>query len=153
MTKIDHTQDGVTHICVGPNGKTSLGRLLYIGAHRPFVDPQYGFFASVIAFWVWHDSGKNDSLREIHHDNMIRSSLSGLPDLPGNRQEVLAVLRRSIEQDATLSDLLANSELPLMAYETIEYEGRAAPVSYPLPDREWYVRALEEIRADLKSRQ
>jgi hypothetical protein len=151
MTKIDHTQDGVTHICVGPNGKTTLGRLLYIGAHRPFVDPQYGFFASVIAFWVWYDSGRHDSLREIHHDTMIRSSLSGLPDIPGNRQEVMGVLNRSIKQDTTLATQLAQSTLPLVAYETIEYEGRQAPVSYPLPDREWYVHVLEKIRHELQA--
>lgn len=149
MTQIDHTQDGVSHICVGPDGKTELGRLLYIGAHRPFVDPQYGFFASVVAFWVWYDSGKNDALRSIHHDDMIRSSFSGLPDRQGNRQEVIQVLRRSILQDDHLSTLLKQSDQPMMAYEVIDYSGRDRPMVYPLPDREWYVRALEDIRREL----
>jgi hypothetical protein len=151
MTEIDHMQDGVGHINVAPNGKTELGRLLYIGALRPFVDPQYGYFASIVAFWVWYDSGQNDSLREIHHDNMIRSSFSGLPDLPGNRAEVIEVLKRSIDQDPKALALLENSSLPLVCYETINYEGRAHPVSYELTDREWYVNALETIRQGLHS--
>lgn len=152
MIKIDHMQDGITHLCVGPNGKTPLGRLLHIGAHRPFVDPQCGFFASIVAFWVWFDSGRNDALREIHHGNMIRSSMCGLPDLAGNRQEVIQVLKRSIVQDVALADQLSKTTLPLLTYETIAYEGRSEPVSYPLPDREWYTGALEQIRTDLQAR-
>lgn len=151
MTQIDHLQDGVGHINVAPNGKTDLGRLLYIGAHRPFVDPQYGYFASIVAFWVWYDSGQKDSLREIHHDNMIRSSFSGLPDRPGNRAEVVEVLKRSIDQDPQAKALLKESTLPLLSYETINYEGRGSAVTYELIDRRWYVEALESIRRQLQS--
>jgi hypothetical protein len=151
MTQIDHLQDGVSHINVAPSGKTELGRLLYIGALRPFVDSQHGYFASVVAFWVWYDSGQNDSLREIHHDNMIRSSFSGLPDRPGNRSEVIEVLRRSIDQDVKVRELLVSSTLPFVAYETISYGHRSTPVNYELTDRRWYVDALESIRQQLLS--
>lgn len=151
MTEIDPTQDGIDHIWLSPEGQTPLGRALYIGAHRPFVDPVYGRFASIIAFWIWYDSGRQDGLRDIHHDNMIRSSMTGLSNLPGNRAEVIEVLRRSVYADPALSQALIDSTLPFRSYEVIKFEGRDQPTVYPLNDREWYVSALESLRNELKA--
>lgn len=150
-TDIDPLQDGVTHIWLSPEGNTNLGRALYIGAHRPFVDPVYGRFASIIAFWTWYDSGRQEGLRDIHQDNMIRSSMSGIGDLPGNRAEVMEVLKRSILNDKVLSDALRASSLPFLTYEVINFQGREGPTVYPLHDREWYVVAIEAVRKELQA--
>lgn len=144
--------DGVDHIRLSEDGKTVLGRALYIGAHRPIADPEYGHFNSVIAFWVWFDGGRHDALRNIHHGAMLRSSLSGVSDTPGNRQEVIKVLKRSILTDLPLKELLARSDLPFAAYEAINFKSRQEPAVYPIEDRLWYVAGLEQIRAELKGR-
>lgn len=150
MIEIDPTQDGVDHIWLSPEGQTYLGRALYIGAHRPFVDPVHGQFASLIAFWIWYDSGRYDGLRDIHHDNMIRSSMAGISNLPGNRAEVIDVLKRSVLNDSALSQALKESTLPFKAYEVIKFEGRQEATIYPLHDREWYVSAIEDLRSELQ---
>mgnify|MGYP005811490687 CR=1 FL=1 len=147
----DPINDGVDHIWLSPKGRTALGQKLFIGAHRRFLDPTHGWFSSIMAFWLWFDSGRVEGLRDIHHENMLRSSMFGLKDTPGNRTEVCRVLRASILNDPQLCDLLRTSTLPFAAYEVVKYPLRNEDVIYPLLDREWYVNALEDIRIFLKN--
>lgn len=142
--------DGVDHIRIAPDAATWLGRQLHLGTRRPFTDPQYGHFASLVAFWYWYDGNRSDALRELHHDNMVRSSFAGINDLPGNRAEVINVLRRSLQADPELTQALRASTLPIKAYEVVQYDRRDSPTLYPLPDREWYVRGIEEVRQRLQ---
>lgn len=150
-TDIDPNNDGIDHIWLSSEAKTELGRMLYIGANRPFVDPKWGPFDSVYAFWVWHDGGKLDSLRSLHHDNMIRSSLAGMNTGPGAWSEVIEVLKRSVYQDAQLTEALRQSTLPFVVYDKLQFQGRDEPTIYPLTDREWYVRAVEDLRRELQA--
>jgi hypothetical protein len=152
MTKtINPDLDGVNHIWLSPRGKTELGRQLYIGAHRPFVDSVHGTFSSIIAFWLWYDGGQADILRTVHHDNMIRSSLTGLRDIPGNRHAVCQVLRNSILQDAALTAKLRDSTLPFATYEVYKMPRTPGKSSvYPIQDREWYIHTLESLRRELR---
>lgn len=151
MTDIDPNNDGIDHIWLSSEASTELGRLLYIGARRPFVDPKWGQFDSVYAFWVWNDGGQLDSLRSLHHDNMIRSSLAGMHSNPGSWSEVIEVLKRSVYQDARLQQMLKESTLPFAVYDKIQFQGRSEPTIYPLHDREWYVRAVEDLRRELQA--
>jgi hypothetical protein len=144
--------DGVDHIWLSPKGRTFLGQQLGIGAHRPFVDPEYGRFESIYAFWLWYESNRVDVLRNVHHRNMILSSITGLSDLPGSRAEVALVAKRSILNDPTMLREMRGSELPFACYEVINFTDRDPESTiYPLPDREWYVRALEEVRLEIKA--
>jgi hypothetical protein len=151
MTEIDPNNDGIDHIWLSSEANTELGRQLYIGAKRPFVDPKWGQFDSVYAFWVWYDGGKLDSLRSLHHDNMIRSSLAGMNSSPGGWSEVVEVLKRSVIQDPRLNQMLVESTLPFAVYDKLHFQGRTEPAVYPLNDREWYVRALENLRQELQT--
>lgn len=143
--------DGETHIWLSHEGKTFLGRSLYIGARRPFVDPTFGAFESIFAFLVWYDNGQRDSLRDIHHDVMIRSSMAGMYSSTRALSETIEVLRRSILSDQELRTELAQSTLPFATYEYIKLTGRETGSTYPLKSREWYVNAIESLRYELKA--
>jgi len=149
-TTIDPELDGVDHICLSPHGKTELGRALSIGAYRPFKDDVYGSFNSIMAFWGWLESNRDDALRELYHDDMIRTSLAVYHSVPGARSKVMQVLKRSVHQDPALCEQLANSHLPFLVYEVIEYSNAGRKV-YPLAKQEWYAHALEEVRKELKT--
>lgn len=142
--------DGVTHIWLSNEGNTNLGRSLYIGAKRPFVDPVYGQFDSIIAFLVWYDNGRRDSLREIHHDVMIRSSMAGMTSTTQALSETVEVLKRSILSDPLLREELKQSTLPFATYEYVRFGARSEPSVYPLTDREWYAAAIEDVRRQLQ---
>lgn len=141
----ENNKDGVHHIWLSQASCTELGRALYIGAKREFEHPEFGKFSSIIAFWVWLDSNRNDALRTIHHDAMVRSSLTRMKDTPGNRTKVVEALCCSVLQDMNLVRMIRDSTLPFMSYEMI------GGSHYPLKDRAWYANALENLRKEIIS--
>ena len=148
----DPDGDGITHIWISPNGKTELGRMLYIGSYRPFHHPRDGYFASIFAYWVWLGSSrKEDSIRDLHHDNSIRSSLAGMQDTQVSRTKICEALNYSIEQNELIRNLLYQSKLPFAIYEVIEYDPNQKPIAFELPGRDWYVNEIENIRHRLQT--
>jgi len=58
--------DGVTHINVYSNGKTTLGQLLSNFAHTPFIGGHHKF-ESVEGWWYWYCTGKqHDHLKHLY---------------------------------------------------------------------------------------
>lgn len=143
--------EGEDHVWLSPESQTLLGRRLHIGAYRPFTHPVHGSFNSLIALWFWHCDDRKDSLRELSHDTMIRSSFSGVKDLPGGRTLVSDSLIYSLNADPELREAVKLSTLPFAVYEAIRYPERDGVTIHPLPSREWYVTALEELRRRLQA--
>tara|TARA_B100000700_G_scaffold208593_1_gene229242 strand:- start:1197 stop:1676 length:480 start_codon:yes stop_codon:yes gene_type:complete len=140
-------EDGVTHIRLAPGAKTELGRLLHMGAHRPFTDPEYGQFASITAFWCWYTCNRSDALREIHHSNMIRASTYSNNYVQGAEEKTREVLRRSIENDPKLKAALENNTLPFISYDVVNFpkRGQDSNIVYVSTNIAWYDTTLNEL--------
>lgn len=135
--------DGVDHVRVGIGCKTQLGMELSVGMYRPFSFSEFGRFNSVLAFWLWYDSGKtNESLRDVWQGSVIRTSFSGLEDTPGVRELVLEALKVSIRSNQELKNNFNNNTLPFTAYDTISSLYRSKPSVYPATKMQWYLDAL-----------
>lgn len=135
--------DGVDHIRVGIGCKTQLGMELAIGMFRPFSFGEYGRFNSVLAFWLWYDSGKaNESLRDIWQGSIIRTSFSGLEDTPGVRELVLEALKVSIRSNRDLLNDFNNNTLPFTTYDILGSFHNSKGHVNPNPKFAWYINAL-----------
>lgn len=150
MVNVHPRTDGLDHIWVSANGRTELGRSLHIGAYRPFHHPRDGYFASIIAYWIWLDSGRVDGVRDLHHGNLLRTSLAGLVKNNGHRTQVRDAVLYSITENDKIAKQLQESHLPLYVYEYLN-DG-FQEMTYELADREWYVRELERIRRHLQAK-
>lgn len=135
--------DGVDHVRVGIGCKTQLGMELSVGMYRPFSFGEYGRFNSVLAFWLWYDSGQtNESLRDVWQGSVIRTSFSGLADTPGVRELVLKALRVSIRSNKELKQSFNDNVLPFTMYDTLGSIYRDEPNVIPSHKWEWYLNAL-----------
>lgn len=151
MSVFTPSTDGLDHIWLSPESSTELGRRLHIGAYRPFIHPVHGRFNSLIALWFWYCDDRKDSLRDLSHESMIRSSFSGIRDLAGGKTLVTDSLLHSINAEPSLKEMLQYSTLPFAVYEAIRYAERGDLTIHALPSREWYVNALEDLRRTLSN--
>lgn len=137
-------EDGVTHIRLAPNAKTELGRLLHMGANRPFNDSEYGQFASITAFWCWFTCNRSDVLRDIHHSNMIRASTYSNNYVPGVEEKTMDVLKRSIENDPALKKAIEDNDLPFITYDVVDFpkRGEDSRIVYVSTNIAWYDNTL-----------
>lgn len=136
--------DGLTHIRLSPNAKTDLGRMLHIGANRPFNDPEYGQFASIAAFWQWYTNGRSDALRDIHHSNMIRSSMYSSRYVAGAEEETMKVLQRSILNNPQLKQAVQTNELPFISYDVVDFK-KGKRIVYVSTVIGWYDTAINNL--------
>lgn len=139
----DPDGDGIDHIRVGIGCKTQLGMELAVGMYRPFSFGKHGRFDSVLAFWLWYDSGqKNEALREVSQRSVIRTSFSGLQDTPGVREKVIEALKVSIQSNQRLKKAFNDNTLPFASYDIIGSIYREKPTVYPNNKMQWYFEAL-----------
>lgn len=141
--------DGIKHIRISPKGKTSLGRKLHISAYRPFIHDDYGYFASVIAFWSYLESNI-DSLRDLHHANLIRISLTSLPNKSGNKNTITKAIEMSIDQNPAIKEALKENEFKFHTYEVLNQGGDHEKVC-PVSRWKWYVKTIENIQQRLQN--
>jgi len=117
--RIDHNQDGVSHINVYSKGRTELGRLLSNFAHTPFVHPVHGRFASVEGYWYWL-SCKEDILKELHgyRAKKVGRELGGedYQDGAAFKMNICTDINCKIEQNPNISRMLEEIDLPLVHY-------------------------------------
>lgn len=154
----DPSDDGVTHINVWSKGRTELGRLLSNFAHTPFKHPEYGYFASVEAFWYWLSLGQtNNELRGLYGyqskqaGKLIREEVlkhSKLPRVEDFEAKIKKAILCKIEQNEGLAELLRVSELPLSHYYvwgTPENFKQTYPEEYA-----WIHEYISDVRDYLK---
>lgn len=145
------SQDGVDHINVYSKGHTPLGRDLSNFAHLPFNHPQYGFFASMEAYWYWNGTGrKENSLRRLYGATAktagVRLLMVPLQE-EAFRQAIEDGLRLKITQNHKLREALKNTTLPLRHYFVY---GNNPPVVRESKKHLWQMQCLESIRETLK---
>jgi len=151
--RIDHNQDGISHINVYSKGRTELGRLLSNFAHTPFVHPAHGRFASVEGYWYWL-SCKNDRLKELYGylAKKVGRELGGQDWVDGAafRQNVRKAISCKIEQNPNISRLLAESTLPLTHYYVYGQSHNAKVIN--VTQGVWIIDHIESIRASLNEK-
>lgn len=141
--------DGKTHIRISPMADTELGKKLDIGAKIDIVHPYHGYFASLLAYWVWiSEGGIIDSVRYIHQSNMIKTSLSLVRCKSIGKDDVIAMLEYWLVNTPDIKRQLCESNLPIVAYDDL----KLGPKNYHIIERHdlnWYVDAIIELRSKL----
>ena len=151
--RIDHNQDGISHINVYSKGRTELGRLLSNFANTPFMHPAHGKFASVEGYWYWL-SCKEDTLKELYgyKAKKVGRELGGEDwlDDAAFRMNVCTAITCKLEQNPYISKMLAETDLPLVHYYLFgnNYNPKVIVPSQGL----WIINHIESIRADLCSK-
>lgn len=143
----DPSCDGKTHIRISPMAATDLGKKLSIGAKVDIIHPHHGYFASLLAFWVWiNEGGMVDSVRNIHQSNLIRTTLSLVRNKDIGKEDVISMLYHWIDNSPDIRQQLCKTTLPFVAYDFL----RLGPDNYHViqrPDLQWYVDALNLARS------
>jgi hypothetical protein len=143
--------DGVDHINVYSRGLTQLGQALSNFAHIPFNHPQYGFFASVEAFWYWVGTGmKHDDLRRLYSGTAKSAGIRKNPVKMDEHEFAKIIqdgLRLKIAQNPKLREALKASTLPFRHYFVY---GNNPPVVREQSKHMWQMKCLENIRTALK---
>lgn len=167
---IDGMLDGSTHIRIGVNGLTQLGRLLANTAPVSFELGSLGEFRTMENAWFFMRGGMQNErlkmargkelatlkvrepLRECHPlpsiDHLSKGIELSLTSMTPFRYSILAALYAKITQNQQLKDLLIlsneNPSIPFVRYnyETDEY-GRELVLIHEQP---WFVEGLLAIR-------
>lgn len=147
-----YENEGESHIRLSHDSKHHLGRMLYIGAHRPFNDSVHGKFQSIAGFCMWYvSSNPMEIMRSIHHDNMVHSSTDGISKMGvDGQQEVYRVLKESIVRDPRLVKELISTTAPFASYGVLEQPHLEAK-TYDTPWFNWYASIITRIRDELKA--
>lgn len=150
--KADPKNDGVDHLNVYSKGRTALGRELTNFAHVPFNHPDFGFFASLEAYWYWISTGmQHDDLRRFYGATAKSVGIRHLPvkiDDETFKNHIRDALRLKIAQNKKLCEAMRQSTLPFRHYYV--HDGNPPMVNEPKRHL-WQMEALEEIRACLKN--
>lgn len=147
---VKHGEDGVNHILVSSAGKTAMGRMLSLGAKQDIQHPKYGWFSSILAFWVWYQvERKPDSLRNLHQESLFRTTLGIVPDDTQNRDVVLAFLRDHILSNEWLRHELKTCSIPLLIYDV--YSTGSSITCHDRSDLQWYLDGIYQIKAELST--
>lgn len=146
------SDDGVTHINVYSKGRTELGRELSNFSRNPFHLEDHGHFTSVEAYWYWLKTGKqHDNLRRLYGQS---AKLAGkkLLEVEWDETEFQDCIRRAIKQkildNPRLQKNFVESELPFAHYYVY---GSGHDVIRRVPDQDWQVEYLTELRKELKA--
>jgi hypothetical protein len=143
-------KDGIDHINLYSKSRTVLGRQLSNFAHSPFKHPEYGEFASVEAFYYWLSTGKShDHLRSLYgiHAKTAGQELEKVI-CTNFENEIVQAIRLKIKQNPMLAQVLAESTLPLAHYYWFGIISNCKVCE--LPEHDYMVEALEQLRTELK---
>lgn len=151
LDRIDYRpeDDGLTHINIYSKGKTELGRIASNFAQTPFKHPEYGYFASIEAFWYWLSSGKcHDILRNLSGFQAKKMGLryvaEGRTNVENFQREIKRALFLKMEQNPRFLELLKDSNLPLTHYYLWGEPGNYR-VTKP-ENQQWQVNYLSDLR-------
>lgn len=148
----DPNEDGLNHINCYSRGKTQLGRELSNFSHVPFKHPDFGFFASLEAYWYWIKTGcKHDKLRRLYGSTAKSAGIRLLPVMIDDavfKSMVCDGIKLKIMQNSKLRDAVRKSVLPFRHYYVANAGGKI--VNEP-PKHRWQMECLEEIRERLKN--
>lgn len=141
---IDHTKDGIEHINVSINGNTELGKRLSMEYYRPFVDPvSKKSFISLYQFYVWLNSGKEDSILSLEgwekFPSLMTNSMFGFAETNSTKSEMIECVRHVISNDDQLVRIVGNLKLPLMEYHVIKTSAGEMVIDATRP---WFINAL-----------
>lgn len=143
------SNDGVDHINIYSNGKTELGRLLTHFAHKPFVHPYFGPFASMEGLWYFiRNGGVDENLRYLSGIKAKKlGKLSKAKWYADFRSDILAANYQKIIQNEDIRSAMIASELPFDHY----YLFGPNKVLVTPRDSQWLIDGFEEIRTALKA--
>lgn len=118
--------DGVTHLNIGSQAKTWLGRELAHCAHRSFSHYEHGRFASVEGYSQWL-SRQAESLRELCGPEATKAA-KNLPIVKRwskelFQQHINVANASKIHEHPDIKDALIKSVLPLEQYCVIHVDG------------------------------
>lgn len=144
--------EGIDHINIYSKSKLLLGRQLSNFYHSRFALETDGLFESVEGYWYWLSTGKkHDILRRLygHEAKKVGESFKDHKVHVDNfNYFIIKALWAKIEQNIDIANSLQESELPLTHYY---YFGEIdSPKIVNLPQYQWCVDAIEEIRIFLK---
>lgn len=143
--------DGVDHINVYSKGRTVLGQELSNFAHVAINHPQYGFFASMEAYWYWVSTGmQHNSLRRLYGATAKTAGIR-LNPVPIDESQFVNLmqdgLRLKVAQNPKLRLAVKKSTLPFRHYFVY---GNNPPVVREPRKHMWQMQCLEKIRTTLK---
>jgi hypothetical protein len=141
---IDYTKDGIEHINVSINGNTELGKRLSMEYYRPFVDPvSKKSFISLYQFYVWLNSGKEDSILSLEgwekFPSLMTNSMFGFAETDSTKTEMVECVKRVISNDKSLVKVIIQLKLPLMEYHVIKTSVGEMVINATRP---WFIKAL-----------
>lgn len=137
--------DGITHIRVGPHGRTLLGRRLSNMSSVGFVHPLYGEVSCMEAFWVFCRGGKRHAELLTHSPKEASKWLKRTPRIsyPAFRKDILEALRCKLEQSDEITQALIATKLPLIRWLRVE-ENEV----YVIDEQLWCLKAIEDYRTE-----
>lgn len=154
--EINSSLDGATHIRVGPNALTNLGRLLSNGSPLSFELGSYGQFRTLENAWVFFRGGASNErakqARGKEFETMRqREPMRRVQQEDWFRHHILLCLRAKVTQNPQLMDLLLlshhNAHLPFVRYyyENHGY-GRELVV---VREQVWFLDGIVALRDEL----
>lgn len=145
--ELDPALDGVTHINIYSQGKTSLGMQLSHFAHRPFCHSEHGLFASMEGYWYWL-TRQDEDLRHLYgyKAKQLGQSLPIIKNWHPERfrQLVCEGNDAKLDRHPDIMKALVESTLPLEHYYA-KFYGSTLKVTKP-SDSDWILAHFEEIR-------
>lgn len=150
VNDIDPFNDGLDHINIYSRSRSELGRLLSNFARTAFTHPEYGYFASMEAYWYWCKSGKmHDRIRRTV-GSYAKSMGRNLPFVfnPKFNEDIDSGLTAKLQCNPTIQAMLRESTLPFMHYYVVG-ERVVLPNSDVFDLADWYTNQREIMRVDL----
>lgn len=148
-TEILPENDGITHINIGAEAKTWLGRELAPAAHRPFKHYEHGTFASVEGYSLWL-TRQDESLRDLYGQEAteIGSSLPVVKRWTKAQytQHINVANASKINAHPDLKAELIKSVLPIEQYVVEEISGQKQITH--VPDSEEKLAWIEGLRRE-----
>lgn len=167
--------DGVDHINIYSKSKTELGRLLTNFSHTPFEHPKYGHFESVEGLWYYlrcknlpdgtwseFESVKVECLRDSHGfiskklgrellgTKIDTTDKTGIPE--SFKEDIIEGIKCKLRQNRYICKMMKDSDLPFAHYYFYGDENKNPKVYY-LPEYNWIIELLEDLRNKLKEKQ
>ncbi|QVD49404.1 hypothetical protein LUCX_334 [Xanthomonas phage vB_XciM_LucasX] len=149
--KPDPAKDGIDHINCYSKAQTALGQQLSNFSHVPFDHPEFGFFASLEAYWYWLKTGmQHNSLRRLYGATAKSAGIRQLEvrmDVEEFHRLFSDGIRLRIAQNPKLRAAVRQSTLPFRHYYVY---GTNPPVVRDQTRMYWQMEVMEEVRATLK---
>lgn len=141
-------EDGVDHINILRNGKTSIGDFLAHGAKFPFTHNVFGKFSNMESFWYYIQSTERDDRIRVLTGKHLTSFKNKLTTqrVKNFRAIIMDSNWQKIKQYKEAVASMRDSELPFDCYGIDSNHGiRIRPIYF-----KWLLSGFEEIRRALK---